>query len=64
MRHKPWQLLWEETVLATCCMAGQLGVCTSLAPSPMTVVFRLGTRLRVRMRTTFENGVLRSRQYW
>ena len=24
----------------------------------MTVIFGLGTRLRVRMRTTFENGVL------
>ena len=28
----------------------------------MTVVFGLGTKLRVRMRTTFENGVLRNRQ--
>ena len=35
---------------------------TSLAPRPMTVVFGLGTRLRVRMRTTFENGVLRNGQ--
>ena len=26
----------------------------------MTVVFSLGMRLRVRMRTTFENGVLRN----
>ena len=33
-------------------------VCTSLAPSPMTVVFGLGTRLHLRMRTTLENGVL------
>ena len=37
-------------------------VCSSLAPRPMTVVFGLGTRLRVRMRTTLENGVLRNRQ--
>ena len=37
-------------------------VCTSLAPKPMTVVFRLGTRLHVRMCTTLENGVLRNRQ--
>ena len=36
--------------------------CASLAPRPMTVVFSLGTRLRVRMRTTFENGVLRNGQ--
>ena len=28
----------------------------------MTVVIGLGTRLRVRMRTTFENGVLRTGQ--
>ena len=35
---------------------------TSLAPRPMTVVFGLGTRLFVRMRTTFENGVLRNGQ--
>ena len=37
-------------------------VCTSHAPRPMTVVFGLGTRLRVRMRTTFENGVQRNGQ--
>ena len=34
----------------------------SLTPRPMTVVFGLGTRLRVRMRTTLENGVLRNEQ--
>ena len=28
----------------------------------MTVVFGLGTRLHVRMRTTFENGILRNGQ--
>ena len=38
------------------------GVHYSLAPRPMTVVFGLGTRLCVRMRTTFENGVLRNGQ--
>ena len=36
--------------------------CTSLASRPMTVVFGLGTRLRVRMRTKFENGVLSNAQ--
>ena len=45
---------------ATCC-AGQL-TCnftwTSLTPKPMTVVFGLGTRLRVYMCTASENGVL------
>ena len=35
---------------------------TSLAPRPMTVVFGLGTRLGVHMRTTLENGVLRNEQ--
>ena len=36
--------------------------CTSLAPKPMTVVFGLGKRLHVHMRTTLENDVLRNRQ--
>ena len=40
----------------------QLAICISLAPRPMTVVFGLGTKLRVRMRTTLENGVLRNGQ--
>ena len=33
-----------------------------LLPEPNTVVFGLGMRLHVRMRTTIENGVLRNRQ--
>ena len=33
-----------------------------LASRPMTVVFGLGTRLRVRMRTKLENGVLSNGQ--
>ena len=37
-------------------------MCTSLAPIPMTMVFGLGTRLRVHMHTTLENDVLRNRQ--
>ena len=37
-------------------------VCTSLAPRPMTVAFGLGMRLRVRMHTTLENGVLHNGQ--
>ena len=40
------------------CQPSRFHVCTSHAPRPMTVVFGLGTRLRVRMRTTLENGVL------
>ena len=35
---------------------------TSLAPRPMAVVFGLGTRLCVRMRTQLENGILCNRQ--
>ena len=37
-------------------------VCTSLTPRPMTVVFGMGTRTRVRMRTKLENGVLSNGQ--
>ena len=33
-------------------------LCTSLVPGPMIVVFGLGTRLHVHMRTTLENGIL------
>ena len=40
----------------------RLYVCTSLAPRPMTMVFGLGTRLRVRMLTTFKNGILHNGQ--
>ena len=49
---------------ASCTLPGQLVIsqCTSLAPRPMTVIFGLETRLRVRMRTTFENGVLHNGQ--
>ena len=60
LRHKPRQLLREETVPAV--LNSRFHVCSSLAPRPMTVVFGLGTRLRVRMRTTLQNGVLRNRQ--
>ena len=37
-------------------------MCTSLAPRPITVVFGLGMRLRVRMRTRLENDVLHNGQ--
>ena len=37
-----------------------LPVCASLTSRPMTVVFGLGTRQRVRMRRRLENGVLRN----
>ena len=69
-----WPLLREERE-ETALVNPRFHVCTSLAPRPMTVVFGLRTRLRVRMRTTFENGVLcngqqpgsavkREVQYW
>ena len=35
---------------------------TGLTPRPITVIFGLGTRLHLRMHTTFENDVLRNRQ--
>ena len=38
------------------------GQCTSLASRLMTVVFDLGTRLRVLMHTKLENGVLSNGQ--
>ena len=46
------------------CARGQprLRWCTSLVLRPMIVVFGLGTRLRVRMRTTLENDVLHNGQ--
>ena len=37
-------------------------VSISLVPRAMTVVFGLGMRLHVRMRTRLENGVLRNGQ--
>ena len=40
----------------------QFRVSTSLVPRPMTVVFGLGTRLHVCMRTRLGNGVLCNRQ--
>ena len=46
-------VLQEETVPAAR---------TSVVPRPMSVVFGLGTRLRVRMRTKLENGVLHNGQ--
>ena len=39
-----------------------VGLCTSLASIPMTVVIGLGTRLCVRMCTKLENGVLSNGQ--
>ena len=62
LQHKPWRPLREETVPISWLVILQFHVCTSLAPRPMTVAFGLGTRVRVRMRTTLQNGVLRNGQ--
>ena len=37
-------------------------LCNSVVPRPMGMVFGLGTRLRVHMRTKLENGVLHNEQ--
>ena len=42
--------------------AGDFAKCTSLASRPMTMVFGLGMRLRVHMRTKLENGILSNAQ--
>ena len=52
-------LPWEETMPAM--LPGQRAI-SCLTPRPMTVVFGLGTRLCVHMRTRLENGVLRNGQ--
>ena len=57
--HKPCPLLREETVPAA---RSLFRLSTSVVPRPMSVVFGLGTRLRVRMRTKLENGVLHNGQ--
>ena len=40
---------------------GSFPLCTSIVARPMSVVFGLGTRLRVRMRTKFEKVPVRYR---
>ena len=52
----------EKTVTAMRTARWRFRLCTSLASRPMTVVFGLGARLRVRMRTQLENGVLSNAQ--
>ena len=44
---------WERSYVPAV-LNSRFHVCSSLAPRPMTVVFGLGTRLRVRMRTTYK----------
>ena len=51
-----------KTVLAMCTGSWPFRLCTSLASRLMTMVFGLGTRLHVRMRTKLENGVLSNGQ--
>ena len=49
-RLRPWQWSTHDFLM------------TSLVARPTIMVFGLGTRLHVRMRTTFENGILRNGQ--
>ena len=60
--HKPCPLLreLEETVPAA--RVVHFPGALSVVPRPMNVVLGLGTRLRVRMRTKLENGVLHNEQ--
>ena len=53
---------YEKRLYVPAVLNSRFHVCISLAPRPMTVVFGLGTKLLVIMRTTLENGVLRNRQ--
>ena len=57
--HKPCPLATGRDRVSRA--RGQL-LRTSVVPRPMSVVFDLGTRLRVRMRTKLENGVLHNGQ--
>ena len=45
-----------------CTARWRFRLCTGLASRPMAVVFGLGIRLRVRMRTKLEIGILSNRQ--
>jgi len=58
--HEPSPLPLEETVPSQPCLLvnARIPVCTSLTPRPMSMVFGLGARLRMRMRTRLENGML------
>ena len=51
---------WNQEINST--VLTMWHVCTNLVPRPMGVVFGLGTRLYVRMRTILENGVLHNEQ--
>ena len=53
---------YEKRPYVPAVLNSRFHVCISLAPRPMTVVFSLGTKLCVRMRTTLENGILHNGQ--
>ena len=55
-------LLLEETVPAVHVVNSRFCSYTTLVPRPMLVVFGLGMRLYVHVRTKSENGVLRNGQ--
>ena len=52
----------EKTVTAMHTVHWRFHLCTTLTSRPMTVVFGLGVRLRVCMRTQLENDVLSNAQ--
>ena len=61
--ERPWIVYtFGKTVPAMRTGNWPFRLCTSLASRLMIVVFGLGTRLRVRMRTKLENGVLSNGQ--
>ena len=62
--HEPSRLPIEVTVADQPCLLvdSQFPMCTSLTPRPMTMVFGLGARLRMHVRTRLQNGVLRNGQ--
>ena len=58
--HKPSSPLLQEDRASRA--RGSFPLCTSVIPRPMGMVFGLGMRLCLRMRTKLENGVLHNGQ--
>ena len=60
---RPHQLRWGDREMGTAIICVECSQVAGLVQKVgMTAVFGLGTRLRIRMRTTLENGVLRKGQ--
>ena len=62
LQHKQLGNYYEKRPYIPALLNSRFHLCISLAPRPMTVVFGLGTKLCVCMRTTLENGVLHNGQ--